>query len=127
MNCVKSIDILGQQYMICLCEVNEIGNDTDGLCAPYEKKIILRYKKDLLSQDSEESAKTERYKEVIRHELVHAFLHESGVATDTCGNNEEFLATWISRMMPIITIKTDIIYNAVEAYSTCIKGGVQNE
>ena len=123
MNCVKSIDILGQQYMICLCEVNEIGNDTDGLYAPYEKKIILRYKKDLLSQDSEESAKTERYKEVIRHELVHAFLHESGVATDTCGNNEEFLATWISRMLPIITIKTDIIYNAVEAYSTSIKGG----
>ena len=127
MNCVKSIDILGQQYMICLCEVNEIGNDTDGLYAPYEKKIILRYKKDLLSQDSEESAKTERYKEVIRHELVHAFLHESGVDTATCGNNEEFLATWISRMMPIITIKTDIIYNAVESYSTCIKGGVQNE
>ena len=123
MNCVKSIDILGQPYMICLCEVNEIGNDTDGLYAPYEKKIILRYKKDLLSQDSEESAKTERYKEVIRHELVHAFLHESGVATYTCGNNEEFLATWISRMMPIITIKTDLIYNAVESYSTCIKGG----
>ena len=123
MNCVKSIDILGQQYMICLCEVNEIGNDTDGLYAPYEKKIILRYKKDLLSQDSEESAKTERYKEVIRHELVHAFLHESGVDTATCGNNEEFLAIWISRMMPIITIKTDLIYNAVESYSTCIKGG----
>ena len=123
MNCVKSIDILGQQDMICLCEVNEIGNDTDGLCAPYEKKIILRYKKDLLTQDSEESAKTERYKEVIRHELVHAFSHESGVDTATCGNNEEFIAIWISRMMPIITIKTDLIYNAVEAYATSIKGG----
>ena len=114
---------MGQPYTIYLCEVNEIGNDTDGLCAPYEKKILLRYKKDLLTQDSEEIAKTERYKEVIRHELVHAFLHESGVDTATCGNNEEFLATWISRMMPIITIKTDLIYNAVEAYATSIKGG----
>ena len=114
---------MGQPYTIYLCEVNEIGNDTDGICATYEKKILLRYKKDLLTQDSEESAKTERYKEVIRHELVHAFLHESGVDTATCGNNEEFLAIWISRMMPIITIKTDLIYNAVEAYATSIKGG----
>lgn len=123
MNFVKSIHIMGQPYTIYLCEVNEIGNDTDGICATYEKKILLRYKKDLLTQDSEESAKTERYKEVIRHELVHAFLHESGVDTATCGNNEEFLAIWISRMMPIITIKTDLIYNAVEAYATSIKGG----
>ena len=123
MNFVKSIYIMGQPYTIYLCEVNEIGNDTDGICATYEKKILLRYKKDLLTQDSEESAKTERYKEVIRHELVHAFFHESGVDTATCGNNEEFLAIWISRMMPIITIKTDLIYNAVEAYATSIKGG----
>ena len=43
---------MGNPYTIYLCEVNEIGNDTDGICATYEKKIILRYKKDLLTQDS---------------------------------------------------------------------------
>ena len=67
------VDVLGTLY--------EIGESiplnttsADGVCRAYSKEILYRRAVDMLDADDPISAKKRRQKEVIRHELIHAFF-----------------------------------------------------
>ena len=92
---MKTINILGSEYEIL--EHSEIENPklktSNGLCELYSKQIVLN--KDVLNNPTEETfEKLELFKnKVIRHEVIHAYFHESGL--DDYGSDEK-LVNWLA-------------------------------
>lgn len=83
-----TVDVLGTKYTIT--ESNKVKDDNlnsgDGYCDHSTKQIVIDTFQD--SPGSLADLKTYR-QQVIRHELVHAFLFESGLGADSWGINEE--------------------------------------
>jgi len=97
------INILGQEYEILK------GSNKDypklksasamGLAELYSKKLIINT--DASTVDDETHEMLEEYeKKVIRHEVMHAFFHESGA---TVLGQDEDLVEWLAQMLPKIT------------------------
>lgn len=103
------IDILGVQYTVL--ESNEQKDkqleNSDGYCIFYGKHIIIDDLSDWPSKTSQHKIEKEIYKkQILRHEIIHAFLYESGLAfnsyaTDKWAMNEE-MVDWISIQFPKI-------------------------
>lgn len=94
MNRNKKVNILGTPYVILYQNEEEnsklIGNN--GLCEQYSKRIVIddgsSVKGDPLTVENYE----ELEKKVLRHELIHAFLGESGLRSDSeWAENEEMV------------------------------------
>lgn len=92
------VDVLGTIYSI------EKSNQVDdlklenlaGYCDTSVNKIVI----DTFKPDNLSKADLDKYeKEVIRHEVVHAFLNESGLADSSWGGNEE-IVDWIALQFP---------------------------
>lgn len=106
------VDILGTRYRI---EIRKADEDkylrerhADGYCSKGERLIVIADLKTM--PDSEFLTETENIniqKDILRHEVVHAFLNESGLST--CANawggawpkNEE-MVDWIALQAPKI-------------------------
>lgn len=89
-------NVLGTEYKI-ITDDSIVQDGADGICKSYEKKILIRSKGEMLGSDDSEEIKDIRYKEVLRHELVHAFFEESGL--DDYSNNEQ-LVNWMATQFP---------------------------
>lgn len=98
----RTIDVLGVKYMIVEESENDNENlkDCDGYCDWTTKEIVLR-------QEIRETTTGTLFdldcyfRKVLRHEIVHAFLIESGLAessaeTTSWAFNEE-MVDWIAR------------------------------
>lgn len=95
---MKKIDILGTEYEIKIDD-SIVSQGVDGLCKSYDKIILIRSKENMLCPDDSDEVKDVRHKEVLRHELVHAFFDESGLGDYS--NNEQ-LVEWIAVQFPKI-------------------------
>lgn len=95
---MKQIDILGTEYTIDI-DKSLKNSKFDGLCNIYTKTITTRKLKDMLSEDDSELIKKNRLKEVLRHEIIHAFFNESGL--EDYSDNEQ-LVDWIAKQSPKI-------------------------
>lgn len=97
------IDVLGTKYTVQILPRNKepILVSADGFCDKSSKRIVVCNMVDGCDFDDKE-----RYlREVMRHEIVHAFLNESGLS----GNwehkpygHEETLVDWIAIQYPKI-------------------------
>lgn len=74
-----------------------IEEELDGLCLAYDKKILIRNQEKMLSKSDSPEAKRKRYKEVLRHEIIHAFFDESGLEKYS---RDEELVDWIAVQFP---------------------------
>ena len=91
------VSILGTTYTILSQE--ELKGDADGLCESYSKELVVKdFKEDSLSFNNLD----EYRKKVLRHEIVHAFLHESGLAFNCEWAKNEELVDWIALQFPKI-------------------------
>ena len=90
------VNVLGTEYEI-ITDDSIVSKGVDGMCKSYDKEIVIRSKGEMLCSEDSEATKELRYKEVLRHELVHAFFDESGL--DDYSNNEQ-LVTWIATQFP---------------------------
>jgi hypothetical protein len=100
------INILGTEYLIVIepVSVNKKLEECNGYCDQSIKEIHL---KDFVeeSKDTMALANMELHrKKVIRHEIIHAFLIESGLdinsdSSDAWANNEE-MVDWIALQFP---------------------------
>lgn len=93
-----TVDVLGTEYSIN--ETDQLTdaylNDMDGYCDHTTKSIVI----DTFKPLPESVKDLDVYKkQVIRHELVHAFLFESGLCGNSWANNEE-IVDWIAYMFP---------------------------
>ena len=92
------INVLGTEYTI---EQSDRLKDStlencDGYCDFSVKKIIIDTFKDAPNSQKDLGAYE---KIVIRHELIHAFLHESGLDNNSWARNEE-VVDWIAHQFP---------------------------
>lgn len=92
----KTVNILGSEYKIICCKVGEhklLTNNYDGRTDYSTREIIIREKDAECDMQDYEVFQ----KHVLRHELIHAFLFESGLdssAARVCGSwaeNEEMV------------------------------------
>lgn len=90
------IDILGTKYTVKE-DKSLIHTQTDGICKTYDKVILYRPMEAMLNSEDGWIAKERRYREVIRHEVVHAFFEEAGLA-EYC--SDERLVDWIAKQFP---------------------------
>lgn len=113
------VDVLGTRYRIEIHKISEDAcmkeNHFDGYCSEYEKLIVIAdVNEEKYFQCSSEIEKASIVKSILRHELVHAFLNESGLSSntnvfnDSWAKNEE-LIDWMAIQIPKI----------VEAYKWC--------
>lgn len=94
---MKTVNILGEKYTIeeCSVEEDEILNDVDGYCDKTTRRIVVANK----ATDSNLGDWDVYRKKVIRHEIIHAFLFESGLHEclrhDTWGHDET-MVDWVA-------------------------------
>lgn len=93
----NKVNVLGTEYDIMKGNSFLESKNLDGLCRVYDKEIIVRSKDSMLDPDDSYEAKARRYKEVLRHELIHAFLSESGL--DDYSSDEK-LVEWLAIQFP---------------------------
>lgn len=99
---MAKINVLGTEYTISEASQDEdkLLKSCDGYCDKTTKRIVV-----LKKPDDNELGNYEWYqKKVIRHEIIHAFLLESGV--DVCYEphedhwHDEFMVDWIAIQFP---------------------------
>lgn len=100
----KKVNILGTEYDILIQSPrdNPKLEDNNGLCEQYSKKIILNdleeEKKDIMCVEKLEEFK----KKVARHEIIHAFLGESGLRGNSPWAEDEEMVDWLAIQSPKI-------------------------
>lgn len=102
---VTTVNILGTQYKILIVDKDDYRYDreADGWCDPQAKEILV-----FNYNQSAESVKdlVAYQRKVIRHEIIHAFLYESGLWQNAYGSkcwaqNEE-MVDWMAIQEPKI-------------------------
>lgn len=98
---IKKTNILGTQYTISFVERSKdnLLKKSDGYCDYTNKKIVVC---DISNEKENYEVENLNYltKKILRHELIHAFLFESGLAhnsndVESWAVNEE-MVDWIS-------------------------------
>lgn len=104
------IDILGTPYSVKRCNYDEYpafkNKNCDGECDSIMKEITLCRIKTFPGYEDESDEYCELVeKEVLRHEIIHAFLNESGLQSSSLSyggswaKNEE-MVDWIALQFP---------------------------
>lgn len=102
------VSILGTEYTIQKLSRNEDSylKNYDGYCDKTSKRIVV-------NTDNNDLDNVEVYiKKVLRHEIIHAFLYESGLQEnfkhDTWGHDETMI-DWIAVQFPkILNVFTEV-------------------
>lgn len=98
---MKKINILGTEYTIEIKkkEADKFLEKCDGYCDKTSHKIVVVSE----PEDNELEVFSEYQKKVIRHEIIHAFLFESGLQEnfkhDEYGHDETMI-DWIAVQFP---------------------------
>ena len=98
---MKKVNILGTTYEILSQTEDENPKlkQAMGLCEYYSKKIIIsKIKTETMTFENIEEFK----KEVLRHEIIHAFFAESGLKGNSPYAENEELVDWIAIQFPKI-------------------------
>ncbi|NBI08238.1 hypothetical protein [Senegalia massiliensis] len=94
------LNILGQEYEVLLLTEEEYPKlkhlDANGIAELYNKQLIINKDGTVQNEVTFDNLKAFTSK-VIRHEIVHAYFHESGLM-DYC--NDERLVDWIALQLP---------------------------
>lgn len=98
---LKTVNVLGVPYTITEGDVNDFPalKDCDGYCDTSTKEIVIS---DMSENANAPDAKGNlpRYqRKVIRHELAHALLFESGLSCNSWAENEE-IVDWLAIQFP---------------------------
>lgn len=108
---MKTVNILGTEYAITVKSYNDDDTfkryDACGYCSTTEKEIVLCDMETYPNLDDETDAvRDHQTKTTMRHEIVHAFLNESGLSmnsneSDAWARNEE-MVDWFAIQGPKI-------------------------
>lgn len=99
---MKKINVLGTEYTIVISNSKEDKylEKCDGYCDKTSHKIVVTSE----DENSDLEFFSEYQKKVTRHEIVHAFLFESGLHgcmnTKKRGEHDEQMVDWIAVQFP---------------------------
>lgn len=94
----ESVNILVAEYKIIIDDELH-RTDRDGTERRYAHEISLRPEADMLDGEARDSEKKQRFLEVGRHEIFHAFFDESGLEGYS---EDEQLINWLAAQSPKI-------------------------
>lgn len=103
------VDILGTEYAVCFVDefperLSEYKDNAYGLCDRYNREIFIRKCKD---KTITEQGRERCEKDTLRHEIIHAYLSESGLSANAShcytswAENEE-MVDWFAIQSPKI-------------------------
>lgn len=104
------INVLGTEYEVRICKYDELpifeAQGIEAYCDAISKKIIVGKISTFPGYEQETAAYCLKCEaEALRHEIVHAFLNESGLQESSCvpkggwARNEE-MVDWIALQFP---------------------------
>ena len=96
----KTVDILGTKYAVYFVpeERDDTLKDYDGYCDETVKEVVVKkYKRG--EPGSKKNLELQEQKN-IRHEIIHAFLFESGLAENSEWAQNEEMVDWIAKQGP---------------------------
>lgn len=95
-----TVNVLGTEYTIHFVpeEADDCLKDCDGYCDDTAKEIVVKqYKR--CEPFCQKNLKTQEQKN-YRHEIIHAFLCESGLAENSTWAQEEEMVDWFAKQAP---------------------------
>lgn len=95
----QTVNILGTRYIVA-DDSSKVEKGNVGQCENYNKAIYVKDKDDIFGDAASQTEKDEAFKEVIRHELVHAFFNEAGLDKY---RDDELLVQWLAKQFPKMT------------------------
>lgn len=100
----RKISILGVAYNIYFdCDAEELPEDADG-CMDCSTKTIKVLKHEVNRNSLQNMEAYE--KKILRHEIIHAFMYESGLwncsGTSDAWGQDETITDWLAIQMPKI-------------------------
>lgn len=95
-----TVNILGTEYTIRFIpeEEDDILKDYDGYCDETVKEVVV--KKDKRGEPGSKKNLELQEQKNHRHEIVHAFLFESGLAENSGWAQNEEMVDWIAKQGP---------------------------
>ena len=98
---MKKVNILGTEYTIEIKKKEEDKwlNNIDGYCDKTSKKIVVAAE----DEDNQLEIYSEYLKKITRHEIIHAFLFESGLHENfehKKWGHDETVIDWIACQFP---------------------------
>lgn len=92
----REVDILGAMYTV-VTDATEKDfphlRDADGYCDFYGKVIVVKEWSDRWENEGDTPAKRNYLDKVLRHEIVHAMIHESGMSDMA---RDERVVEWVA-------------------------------
>ena len=103
------VDILGSVHKVCFVDrfperLSDYEDNAGGLCNRYNQEIFIKRCND---KDATEEGRERCEKNLLRHEIIHAYLSESGLSANTSccytawAENEE-MVDWFAMQAPKI-------------------------
>lgn len=93
------VKVLGTEYEVVIAletDNNPKLKNANGYIEPYSKKLVIEnFTPDDMTVENPDAFR----RKVLRHEIVHAFLHESGLWESSWADNEE-IVDWIAYQGP---------------------------
>lgn len=87
------VEVLGKSYTLYLVPEDDTNmRDCDGYCDTSDKSIAIA---DLKPGRGVKKNLLDYKKQVLRHEIIHAYLYESGLGSESWGANEA-IVDWIA-------------------------------
>lgn len=95
---MQTVNILGTEYKLIESDSGKdaVLKGADGYCDHTTKTLVI---KDILPETNSVGDLKQYKKRVIRHEVIHAFLFESGLAGESWANDEE-IVDWLAYQFP---------------------------
>lgn len=97
------IDVLGTEYEIILAGPGENEyldkRNADGYTDPSIRRIVVRDNAKKHRKITDQADLTVCQETTLRHEIIHAFLFESGLGCE-CQWHDEEAVDWVARMLP---------------------------
>ena len=124
----NKIKILGRGYVFKFLPEDiedDVLKDFDGYCDETIGKIVV--KKYTRSSPCEKQDLVKQELKNARHEIIHAFLVESGFAENSCWATNEEMVDWFARQWPkinkAISVANDIILGSYKSADKIAKEG----
>ena len=98
------VDVLGEKYVITITNDGDEKRliDCDGLCDETVREIIAEDYKTKANDAQSKKDLSVQTRKVVRHEIVHAFLFESGLAENSDWAQNEEMVDWFAKQGPKI-------------------------
>ena len=92
---MQKVNILGTEYTVEQKKLSEdvVLEEKDGYCDSTTKSIVTAFLKPQLGTNVDVVPEQKR---ILRHEIVHAFMYESGLDANSRWGTDEELIDWIA-------------------------------